>query len=39
MLYHGSNQNFEYVDLTKSRDKRDYGRGFYMTTLREQAAR
>jgi hypothetical protein len=38
-LFHGSNQYFENVDLEKSRDKRDYGRGFYMTTLREQADR
>ena len=38
-LFHGSNQNFEQVDLEKSKDKRDFGRGFYMTTLREQAVR
>jgi len=37
ILYHGSNQNFEKIDLTKSKDKRDFGRGFYTTTLREQA--
>ena len=36
-LYHGSNQKFDVVDLSKSRDKRDFGRGFYMTTLQEQA--
>jgi hypothetical protein len=39
ILYHGSNQVFENVDLAKSRDRRDFGRGFYMTTFREQAAR
>jgi len=38
-LFHGSNQEFECVNLEKSKDKRDFGRGFYMTTLREQAAR
>jgi len=25
------------IDLSKSKDKRDFGRGFYTTTLREQA--
>ncbi|MDR0495916.1 MAG: DUF3990 domain-containing protein [Treponema sp.] len=37
ILYHGSNQNFDVVDLSKSRDKRDFGRGFYTTQFREQA--
>jgi len=37
ILYHGSNQNFEKVNLAKSKDKRDFGRGFYTTTIREQA--
>ena len=37
ILYHGSNKNFDAVDLSKSKDKRDFGRGFYTTTLREQA--
>ena len=37
ILYHGSNQNFDAIDLSKSKDKRDFGRGFYTTTLREQA--
>ncbi|MCL1814089.1 MAG: DUF3990 domain-containing protein [Treponema sp.] len=36
-LYHGSNYSFDTVDLSKSKDKRDFGRGFYTTTLREQA--
>ena len=39
MLFHGSNQDFERVNLDKSRDKRDFGRGFYMTTLKDQATR
>lgn len=38
ILYHGSNKNFDTVELSKSKDKRDFGRGFYTTTLREQAA-
>ena len=37
ILYHGSNQNFERIDLSKSKDKRDFGRGFYTTTIKEQA--
>jgi hypothetical protein len=36
-LYHGSNAAFERVDLAQSKDRRDFGRGFYMTTVREQA--
>jgi len=36
-LCHGSNHNFDAIDLSKSKDKRDFGRGFYTTTLREQA--
>ena len=36
-LYHGSNCLFEKIDLSKSRDKRDFGRGFYTTTIKEQA--
>jgi hypothetical protein len=37
ILYHGSNQNFDRVDLSKSKNNRDFGIGFYTTTLREQA--
>jgi len=37
ILYHGSNINFDTVDLLRSKDKRDFGRGFYTTTIREQA--
>ena len=37
ILYHGSNQSFSDVDLSKSKDKRDFGKGFYTTTIREQA--
>jgi hypothetical protein len=36
-LYHGSNVIFDEVSLAKSRDRRDFGRGFYTTTLRTQA--
>ena len=37
ILYHGSNQDFTKVDLSKSKDRRDFGKGFYTTTIREQA--
>jgi hypothetical protein len=36
-LYHGSNINFQEVDLSKSKDKRDFGKGFYLTTFQHQA--
>jgi hypothetical protein len=36
-LYHGSNQDFNNIDLSKSKDRRDFGKGFYTTTIREQA--
>jgi hypothetical protein len=36
-LYHGSNCLFESIDLSKSKDKRDFGKGFYTTTIKEQA--
>jgi hypothetical protein len=36
-LYHGSNCNFLSVDLSKSKDRRDFGKGFYLTTLQKQA--
>ena len=36
-LYHGSNIDFQKVDLLKSKDKRDFGKGFYLTTYQNQA--
>jgi len=36
-LYHGSNAIFQDISLEKSRDRRDFGRGFYTTTVRGQA--
>jgi hypothetical protein len=36
-VYHGTNCSFESVNLSKSKDKRDFGRGFYTTTIKEQA--
>jgi hypothetical protein len=37
ILYHGSNQDFDNVDLAKAKNRRDFGKGFYTTTIREQA--
>ena len=37
MLFHGSNHDFNSVDLSKSKDRRDFGKGFYTTTIKEQA--
>jgi len=37
ILYHGSNQDFNKIDLSKSKDRRDFGKGFYTTTIKEQA--
>ena len=36
-LYHGSNCDFSVVDLSKAKDRRDFGKGFYTTTLPNQA--
>ncbi|MDO4343650.1 MAG: DUF3990 domain-containing protein [Eubacteriales bacterium] len=37
VLYHGSNIAFDQIDLSKSHNKRDFGRGFYCTILEKQA--
>ena len=37
ILYHGTNVRFSEIDLLRSRDKRDFGKGFYTTTIFEQA--
>ena len=36
-LFHGSNTLFDRPDLAKARDYRDFGLGFYTTTLKSQA--
>ena len=38
-LYHASTLCIEKPDVVHSRDKLDFGRGFYLTTMREQAVR
>ena len=37
ILYHGSNLKIEKIDLLKCRPYKDFGRGFYCTTIRKQA--
>ena len=39
LLYHGTNTRFKEIDLARSKDKRDFGKGFYLTTIFEQAER
>ena len=38
-LYHASTLRIEKPDVLHSRDKLDFGRGFYLTSMREQAIR
>ena len=37
ILYHGSNVKVTEIDLTKCRPYKDFGQGFYLTDIREQA--
>jgi len=37
ILYHGSNIEIAKIELEKCRPFKDFGRGFYTTTLKEQA--
>lgn len=37
IVYHASNVNIEKPDTAHSRDYLDFGKGFYLTTLKEQA--
>ncbi|MBR6027864.1 MAG: DUF3990 domain-containing protein [Clostridia bacterium] len=39
MLFHGSNLEIEAVDLSKCRPYKDFGRGFYLTDIPEQASK
>lgn len=38
-LYHASTHCIEKPDVLHSRDKLDFGRGFYLTAMRDQAVR
>lgn len=37
ILYHGSNTDITEIDLTMCKPYKDFGRGFYLTVLKEQA--
>ena len=37
ILYHGSNMDFDHIDLQKSKPNKDFGRGFYLSDNYEQA--
>nr|MBQ4318822.1 DUF3990 domain-containing protein [Clostridia bacterium] len=39
ILYHGTNLEIDTIDLKKCRPNKDFGRGFYLTTIEEQAQR
>lgn len=37
ILYHGTNVQFDGIDLSKCRPNKDFGKGFYLTTIESQA--
>jgi len=37
ILYHGSNMKITDIDLSKCRPYKDFGQGFYLTDIKEQA--
>ena len=37
ILYHGSNTDIQVIDLAMCRPYKDFGRGFYLTVIKEQA--
>lgn len=39
VVYHASYTIVEHPDVSFSRDSLDFGKGFYLTTIREQAVR
>lgn len=39
ILYHGSNMKIESINLAMCRPYKDFGRGFYLTDMKEQSER
>lgn len=39
ILYHGTNTDIESIDLSRSLNHKDFGKGFYLTPERETAIR
>lgn len=37
VVYHGTCSDFDKIDLKKSHNRRDFGKGFYTTVLRSQS--
>ena len=37
ILYHGTNVHFDDIDLSKCRPNKDFGKGFYLTSIESQA--
>ena len=37
ILYHGSNLKINQIDLSKCKPYKDFGKGFYCTTIKKQA--
>lgn len=37
LLYHGSNKKIDSIDLQRCKPYKDFGRGFYLTTIKLQA--
>lgn len=37
LLYHGSNTDIKEIDLAMCRPYKDFGQGFYLTVMKEQA--
>ena len=37
ILYHGSNQPIDNIDLSQGKKFKDFGQGFYTTHLKDQA--
>ncbi len=39
ILFHGSNLEIFDIDFTQCKPYKDFGKGFYLTTIKEQAIR
>ncbi|MBR1549681.1 MAG: DUF3990 domain-containing protein [Bacteroidales bacterium] len=37
ILYHGTNAEFDHIDLSRSKPNKDFGQGFYMSVDIDQA--
>jgi hypothetical protein len=37
ILYHGTNIDFDEIDISKTKKYKDFGQGFYLTDIKSQA--